>query len=58
MEAPGKEPKLESSLIYIRNLNDCPSSYLNDPNRKDFFEIVWLKNEDPLHALKVEDNNV
>ncbi|RZK80142.1 MAG: AraC family transcriptional regulator, partial [Pedobacter sp.] len=40
------------------NLNDCPSSYLNDPNRKDFFEIVWLKNEDPLHALKVEDNNV
>ena len=58
MEAPGKEPKLESSLIYIRNLNDCPPSYLNDPNRKDFFEIVWLKNEDPLHALKVEDNNV
>jgi AraC family transcriptional activator of pobA len=58
MEAPGKEPKLESSLIYIRNLNNCPPSYLNDPGRKDFFEIVWLKNEDPLHALKLEDNNV
>ena len=58
MEAPGKEPKLESSLIYIRNLNNCPPSYLNDPNRKDFFEIVWLKNEDPLHALKFEDKNV
>lgn len=58
MEAPGKEPKLESSLIYIRNLNNCPPSYLNDPGRKDFFEIVWLKNEDPLHALKLEDSNV
>jgi AraC family transcriptional activator of pobA len=58
MEAPGKETKLESSLIYIRNLNNCPPSYLNDPGRKDFFEIVWLKNEDPLHALKLEDSNV
>jgi AraC family transcriptional activator of pobA len=58
MEAPGKEPKLESSLMYIRNLNNCPPSYLNDPGRKDFFEIVWLKNEDPLHALKLEDSNV
>jgi AraC family transcriptional activator of pobA len=58
MEAPGKETKLESSLIYIRNLNNCPPSYLDDPGRKDFFEIVWLKNEDPLHALKLEDSNV
>lgn len=58
MEAAVTEPKLESSLIYIRNLNNCPPSYLNDPNRKDFFEIVWLKNEDPLHALKFEDKNV
>jgi AraC-like DNA-binding protein len=24
---------------------------LNDPGRKDFFEIVWLKNEDPLHGI-------
>lgn len=36
----------------MRNLGNCPPSYLNDPDRKDFFEIVWLKNEDPLHALK------
>lgn len=43
---------LEKSLIYIRNLGNCPPSYLNDPGRKDFFEIVWLKNEDALHALK------
>jgi len=44
-------PTLEQSLLYIRNLNNCPPSYLNDPGRKDFFEIVWLKNEDPLHGI-------
>ena len=53
-----KETKLESSLIYIRNLNNCPPSYLYDPARKDFFEIVWLKNEDPLHALRFNDLDV
>ncbi len=42
---------LEKAMLYIRNLNNCPPSYLNDPGRKDFFEIVWLKNEDPLHAM-------
>lgn len=46
------QPALEKSLIYIRNLGNCPPSYLNDPGRKDFFEIVWLKNEEALHALK------
>lgn len=45
---------LESSLIYIRNLEHCPPSYLNDPGRKDFFEIVWLQHEFPLHATKEE----
>src|SRR6218665_1140519 len=49
---------LESALLYIRNLHNCPPSYLNDPGRKDFFEIVWLKNEDPLHALKTSDFEV
>src|SRR5437879_4700226 len=58
MQSVLKETKLESSLIYIRNLNNCPPSYLNDPGRKDFFEIVWLKNEAPLHALKFNDINV
>ncbi|TDQ08194.1 helix-turn-helix domain-containing protein [Pedobacter metabolipauper] len=46
---------LEKSLIYIRNLENCPPSYLNDPGRKDFFEIVWLQNEYPLHAIKEEE---
>jgi len=48
-------PALEKSMIYIRNLGNCPPSYLNDPGRKDFFEIVWLKNEDALHALRDTD---
>ncbi len=47
-----QHPPLQKSVIYIRNLANCPPSYLNDPSRKDFFEIVWLKNELPLHALK------
>jgi len=46
---------LEKSIIYIRNLNNCPPSYLNDPNRKEFFEIVWLKNENALHAIQQTD---
>jgi len=45
-------PSLEKSLIYIRNLENCPPSYLNDPGRKDFFEIVWLQNELPLHTVR------
>lgn len=47
---------LEKSLIYIRNLENCPPSYLNDPGRKDFFEIVWLQGELPLHAIKEEED--
>ncbi|MCC9168997.1 helix-turn-helix domain-containing protein [Pontibacter harenae] len=47
--------ELKNSLIYIRNLANCPPSYLNDPSRKEFFEVVWLKNEYPLHAIKDED---
>lgn len=49
---PPVESTLEKSVIYIRNLHNCPPSYLNDPNRKEFFEIVWLKNEDALHVIK------
>ncbi|KIO74568.1 AraC family transcriptional regulator [Pedobacter lusitanus] len=47
---------LEKSLIYIRNLENCPPSYLNDPGRKDFFEIVWLQQEFPLHAVRDEED--
>jgi len=47
---------LEKSLMYIRNLANCPPSYLNDPGRKDFFEIVWLKDEYPLHQVEDGQN--
>jgi AraC family transcriptional activator of pobA len=50
-----QESRLSSAMIYIRNLQNCPPSYLNDPGRKDFFEIVWLKNEDPLHDTKTNN---
>jgi AraC family transcriptional activator of pobA len=49
------ETQLESAMIFMRNLSQCPPSYLNDPGRKDFFEIVWLKGENPLHDVKSED---
>jgi AraC family transcriptional activator of pobA len=43
---------LSNTPIFIRNLDNCPPSYLDDPGRKEFFEIVWLKNEDALHTVK------
>ena len=41
---------LSNKVLYIRDLIDCPPSYLDDPGRREFFEIVWLKNEKALHA--------
>lgn len=41
---------LSNKVIYIRNLDNCPPSYLDDPARREFFEIVWLQNEDALHV--------
>ncbi|WP_235856385.1 helix-turn-helix domain-containing protein [Flagellimonas oceanensis] len=40
---------LSNKVIYIRDLANCPSSYLEDPARKEFFEIVWLRDEEALH---------
>ena len=41
---------LSNRVIYIRNLDNCPPSYLEDPARKEFFEIVWLHDEEALHV--------
>lgn len=49
--------ELNKTLVYIRNLDNCPPSYLHDPNRKDFFEVVWLKDEYPLHAMKGREDH-
>jgi AraC family transcriptional activator of pobA len=51
MPATTSAIQLESAMIFMRPLSECPPSYLNDPGRKDFFEIVWLKNEAPLHDV-------
>lgn len=40
---------LGDSLIFIRDLANCPPSYLYDRSRSEFFEIVWLRDEDALH---------
>ncbi|MEH6407711.1 MAG: helix-turn-helix domain-containing protein [Leeuwenhoekiella sp.] len=40
---------LSNKIIYIRDLANCPPSYLNDPGRREFFEIVWLNKEEALH---------
>jgi len=34
---------LEKAMLYIRNLHNCPPSYLHDPGRKDFFEMMLLE---------------
>ncbi|UZR97895.1 helix-turn-helix domain-containing protein [Chondrinema litorale] len=41
---------LSDKVIYIRNLDNCPPSYLEDPGRREFFEIVWLQDENALHV--------
>lgn len=46
------ERGLGEALIFIRRLENCPPSYLYDPERKEFFEIVWLRDEDALHEVK------
>lgn len=45
---------LDKTLLYIKSLDNCPPSYLNDPERKEFFEVLWLKNENPLHDTRQE----
>ena len=45
---------LEQTLLYIRNIDNCPPSYLYDPARKDFFEVLWLQDEYPLHQVPEE----
>lgn len=41
---------LSNRVLYIRNLDNCPPAYLDDPERREFFEIVWLHDEEALHV--------
>lgn len=45
-----EEKMLGNQVLYIRNLDNCPPSYLEDPARREFFEIVWLRDEEALHV--------
>lgn len=45
---------LTNTTIFIRDLANCPPSYLDDPGRREFFEIVWLHNEEALHEFRHE----
>jgi AraC-like DNA-binding protein len=38
--------------IFITPLESCPKAYLKNKKRKDFFEIIWLKDEMPLHFME------
>ncbi len=42
---------LSETSIFIRDLANCPPAYLYDRSRSEFFEIVWLRDEDALHEL-------
>ena len=55
---PEIQSPLDRSLIYIRSIKNCPASYFSDPGRKDFFEIVWLKKEKPLHKVSDPKLNI
>ncbi|MBW8688218.1 helix-turn-helix domain-containing protein [Chitinophaga rhizophila] len=57
LEQESRSP-LEQTLLYIRNLDSCPPSYLYDPGRKDFFEVLWLQDEYPLHQVGPELSSV
>lgn len=45
-------PMLHNTLLFLRDLQNCPPSYLDDPQRKEFFEIVWLQNEEAIHPVQ------
>ena len=51
LELMEEKVDLSESQIYIRDLANCPPAYLYDRSRSDFFEIVWLRDEDALHDL-------
>lgn len=54
MEKTDNQLQLNQTLLYIRNLDSCPPSYLYDAARKDFFEVLWLQDEYPLHKTNAE----
>lgn len=44
----------EKDLFFISPLNAIPQVFFQSPNREDYFEIAWLKDEEPIHFIKDE----
>ncbi|MBB6610584.1 helix-turn-helix transcriptional regulator [Pontibacter sp. Tf4] len=44
----------EKDLFFISPLKAVPLSFFESPSREDYFEIAWLKNEEPIHFIKDE----
>lgn len=45
---------LEKDLFFISPLDAVPQAFFESPFREDYFEIAWLKDEEPLHFIKDE----
>lgn len=48
----------ENDLFFISPLDAPLQAYFDSPNREDYFEIAWLKDEEPLHFVKEENLRV
>ncbi|WP_018478893.1 helix-turn-helix domain-containing protein [Pontibacter roseus] len=42
----------EKKLFLISSLDDPLQIYFESPAREDYFEIAWLKDEEPIHFIK------
>jgi AraC family transcriptional regulator, transcriptional activator of pobA len=42
----------EKDLFFISPLNAPLQEYFDSPAREDYFEIAWLKDEEPMHFIK------
>ncbi|SIT74566.1 helix-turn-helix domain-containing protein [Pontibacter indicus] len=48
----------ENDLFFISPLDAPLQVYFDSPAREDYFEIAWLKDEEPLHFVKEENLRV
>lgn len=48
----------EKDLFFISSLTAIPQAFYDNPFREDYFEIAWLKDEEPLHFIKDETLNM
>lgn len=49
------EPDLKKSYFHISTFEQSDADYTNNPDRKKYYEIYWVKGEKPLHFM---DNKI